>query len=421
LRDWELIGFPDLYMTKKRYFFTVLILGSLTALGPFSIDMYLPGFPAIAKSLHTTTAQVALSLSSFFVGLAAGQLLYGPLLDRYGRKNPLYAGLVLYIAASIGCYFSTTIESLIILRFIQAIGSCAAGVASMTMVRDIFPLKDNAKVFALLILVLGASPMIAPTVGGYVTASFNWHLIFVILAGMAVLILLAVIFWLPESYKPNPDHSLKPRPIINSFLSVLKEPQFYTYALTGAFAFMGLFVYVSASPMVFMEVFKVSAKTYGWIFAILSIGFIGSSQVNNLLLKRFKSEQIVWVALTVQVITALVFLIGSAYNLFGLIGTICMIFIMLCCVGTTNPNASALSLAPFSKNAGTASSLLGALQLGLGAVATMSVSYFNSNSALPMASIMEASALIALIVLLVGRRQIKNKVDVSASAGPVGH
>jgi DHA1 family bicyclomycin/chloramphenicol resistance-like MFS transporter len=291
----------------------------------------------------------------------------------------------------------------------------------MAMVRDIFPLKDNAKVFALLILVLGASPMIAPTVGGYITSEYNWHLIFVILGAMALVILLTVIFFLPESYKPDPTFSLKPKPIINSFLTVLKEPQFYTYALTGAFAFMGLFVYVSASPMVFMEVFKVSAKTYGWIFAALSVGFIGSSQVNNILLKYFKSEQIVWVALTVQVVTALVFLVASAYGWFGLYGTIAMVFIMLCCVGITNPNASALSLAPFEKNAGTASSLLGALQLGLGALATVSVSYFTNNSALPMAAIMEASALIALLILLVGRRQIKSKIDVSASAGPVGH
>src|SRR5476651_1010609 len=172
-------------MTKQRYFFTVLILGSLTALGPFSIDMYLPGFPAIAKTFHITTAQVSLSLSSFFVGIAAGQLLYGPLLDKFGRKKALYIGLSLYIIASIGCYFSSSIEMLITLRFVQAIGSCAAGVASMTMVRDIFPVNENAKIFALLILILGASPMIAPTVGGYVTMVWDWHLIFVILAILA--------------------------------------------------------------------------------------------------------------------------------------------------------------------------------------------------------------------------------------------
>src|SRR6201996_8317227 len=239
-------------LSRQRYLLTVLILGALTALGPFSIDMYLPGFPAIARSFHTTTAQVSLSLSSFFIGLAAGQLLYGPLLDRFGRKNPLYVGLLLYIITSAGCYFSNSIEMLIALRFIQAIGACAAGVASMAMVRDIFPLEDNAKIFALLILILGASPMIAPTVGGYVTVSFGWHLIFVILGALALLILITVIFFLPESHQPDKTYSLKPVPIINSFWQVFKQPQFYTYAFTGAFAFAGLFVYVSGSPIVFM-------------------------------------------------------------------------------------------------------------------------------------------------------------------------
>jgi DHA1 family bicyclomycin/chloramphenicol resistance-like MFS transporter len=407
-------------MTKQRYFFTVLILGSLTALGPFSIDMYLPGFPAIAKSFHTTTAQVSISLSSFFVGIALGQLLYGPLLDRFGRKNPLYVGLALYIITSIGCYFSTSIEMLILLRFIQAIGSCAAGVASMAMVRDIFPVEDNAKIFAFLILILGASPMIAPTVGGYVTAVWDWHIIFVILTGLAVLILLAVIFALPESYKPDPTYSLKPKPIVTSFLQVFKEPQFYTYALAGSFAFAGLFVYVAGSPLVFMEVFKVSTKTYGWIFAGLSVGFIGSSQVNNLLMKRFKSEQIIFTALTVQLITTIIFVIGAIYGWFGLGGTIFMIFILLCCVGTISPNASALTLAPFSKSAGTASALMGALQLGLGALASLSVSFFDSRSAAPMAGIMAGSTLIAFLILIIGRRKIGEVVAVSGAV-IVGH
>lgn len=412
---------PLYNMTKKRYYLTVLILGSLTALGPFSIDMYLPGFPAIAQSLHTTTAQVSLSLSSFFIGLAAGQLLYGPLLDKYGRKKPLYAGLIIYLFASVGCFFATSIEMLIWLRFIQAIGSCAAGVASMAMVRDIFPLDQNAKIFALLILILGASPMLAPTIGGYVTAAWGWHEIFIILGAMALLILIAVIFYLPESYKPDPTYSLKPAPIINSFLQVIKEPQFYTYALAGAFAFAGLFVYVSASPIVFMEVYKVSAKTYGWIFAILSVGFIGSSQVNNLLLKRFKSEQIIQVVMPIQVVVTLLFFIGSWYGWFGLYGTIVMVFIMLCCVGTVSPNASALSLAPFHKNAGTAAALLGALQLGLGALATMGVSVFDSHSAVPMAAIMGSTAVIGLLILLIGRKEIVDQVDASSTAGVVGH
>jgi DHA1 family bicyclomycin/chloramphenicol resistance-like MFS transporter len=236
-----------------------------------------------------------------------------------------------------------------------------------------------------------------------------------------LVILLAVTFFLPESYTPDPSYSLKPAPIINSFLQVIQEPQFYTYALTGAFAFAGLFVYVSASPIVFMEVFKVSAKTYGWIFAFLSVGFIGSSQVNNLLLKKFKSEQIIRVVMPLQVITTILFFVGSWYGWYGLYGTIAIVFVMLCCVGTVSPNASALSLAPFDKNAGTAAALLGALQLGLGALSTMGVSLFDSRSAVPMAAIMGSTAIIGLLILLIGSRQIVHKVEASGSGVVVGH
>jgi DHA1 family bicyclomycin/chloramphenicol resistance-like MFS transporter len=402
-------------MTKRCYFFLVLILGTLTALSPFSIDMYLPAFQDIAKALNTTTSRVDLSLSSYFIGLAVGQMIYGPLMDRFGRKRPLYFGLGLYIIASAGCFLSASVEMLIAIRLLQAIGGCAAGVASIAMVRDLFPVKDNAKVFALLVLVLGASPLIAPTAGGYLADGFGWQSVFVVLLGIAVLILIAVIFTLPESYKPDPEYSLKPGPIINSFLLVIQTPQFYTYAIAGAIGFCGLFAYVAGSPLVFMDVFGLGKKEYGWVFAGLSVGFIGSGQLNSALIKRFKSEQVVQVALTLQVIICTVFLIGAINGWFGLAGTITMIFLMLCCVGLTYPNTSALSMAPFSKNAGVASALLGTMQLGLGAAASACVGVFSSRSATPMAAITAGSSVIAILVLLIGKRKIVHKVEADAS------
>jgi DHA1 family bicyclomycin/chloramphenicol resistance-like MFS transporter len=408
-------------MTNKRFVFLILILGLMTALSPFSIDMYLPGFTAIANDLHTTTAEVARSLSSFFIGLAAGQLLYGPLMDRFGRKRPLYFGLALYILVSVGCFSAKSIDMLIALRAVQALGSCAAGVASMAMVRDIFPVKDNAKVFALLVLVLGASPMIAPTVGSYLTAAFGWQSVFIVLMSIAALLLIAVIFTLPESYEPDTSYSLKPLPIIKSFLGVIKIPQFYTYAITTSLAFAGLFAYVAGSPAVFMEFFHLSGKTYGWIFAFLSIGFVGSSQVNNILIKYFKSERIVVFALSGQVIAAIVFFIISINGWANLYTTIGLTFLILCGVGITNPNASALTLAPFSKNAGTATSLMGAMQLGVGALASYAVSLFKVVSPLPMSAIMVCSSVIALSVLLVGRRNIVEEVEPDKAGVVVGH
>jgi DHA1 family bicyclomycin/chloramphenicol resistance-like MFS transporter len=403
-------------MPKKTYFFLILILGSLTALGPFSIDMYLPGFPAIAKDLHTTPAKVSLSLSGFFIGISLGQLLYGPLLDRFGRKKPLYIGLIVYILASAGCALTASIDGLIFMRVIQAIGSCAAAVASVAMVRDLFPVKDNAKVFSLLLLVVGASPMIAPTIGGYVTSALGWQAVFVILMGIGIAILIAIFFWLPTSYKPDESISLKPKPILLNFWYVLREPQFYTYAFTSAIAFSGLFAYVSGSPVLFMEVFHTDEKVYGWIFAFLSVGFIGSSQVNTLLLRNYKSEQIVYFALIGQVIIALTFLTVALNGWLTLSVTIAFLFIFLSCIGFTNPNAAALSLAPFAKNAGSASALMGALQMGMGTLISVFISMFEVPSAVPMVMGMAGSACIALLVLLTGRKTITTQVDAQRDA-----
>jgi DHA1 family bicyclomycin/chloramphenicol resistance-like MFS transporter len=408
-------------MTKRQHFFLILILGALTTIGPFSIDMYLPSFPAIANALHTTIEQVTLSLSSYFIGISAGQLLYGPLLDKYGRKKPLYVGLAIYLLASFGCMMVGSVESLIALRFIQAIGSCAATVAAVAMVRDLFPIEENAKVFALLMLVVGASPMIAPTVGGYVTAAWGWHAIFLILAIIAVVILLAVIFYLPDNFVPNRELSLKPGPILNNFWLVLKHPQFYTYAFTGAIAFAGLFAYVAGSPLVFMKVYNVSEKGYGWIFAGLSIGFIGSSQVNSWLLKRYSSQQIVPVVLIAQAIFGILFLLGAYSDLLGLTGTLVMLFLFLSCIGLVNPNASAMSIAPFAENAGSASALMGAVQLGLGALASVAVGSFHSLTAIPLAAIMACSAVLACLVFFVGRRAIKTTTVVESGNAVAFH
>jgi MFS transporter, DHA1 family, multidrug resistance protein len=398
-------------MTSKKYFSLILILGFLTALGPFSIDMYLPGFPAIAKDLRTSVADVSLSLSSFFIGISAGQLLYGPLLDRFGRKKPLYIGLTVYLLSSLACAFATSIESLILLRFIQAVGSCAAAVSSVAMVRDLFPVQDSAKVFSSLMLVVGVSPMVAPTVGGYVTAGFGWQAVFLILAGMGAVIMAAVYFGLPESSRPDPTISLKPRPILTNFYAVIREPGFYTYALSGAVSFAGLLAYVAGSPLLFMEIFRVNEKQYGWIFAFLSIGLIGASQVNTILLKRYRSQQIIKTALILQTAIAFVLLAGMGLGVLGLFGTIALLFLFLCSLGFTFPNASALAMAAFSKNAGSASALMGASQMGIGALATVALSLFNSHTALPMAGIMAGSALLAYIILVLGRKGMPAESD----------
>ncbi|MBO9566609.1 MAG: multidrug effflux MFS transporter [Niastella sp.] len=398
-------------MTKKRYYFLVVLLGALTTIAPFSIDMYLPGFTAIAKDLDTTVAEVALTLSGFFVGISLGQLLYGPLMDRFGRKRPLTLALILYIIATLGCAFSATLDMLVAMRFIQAMGACAATVAANAMVRDLFPVEENAKVFSMLMLILGVSPIVAPTVGSYITSTLGWQAVFFILAAITTIILVTIYIALPESSKPDPDYSLKPAAITRSYLAVFREPLFYTYTFTGAIAFSGLFAFLSGSPYLYMELFKLSDREYGLVFGLLAGGLILASQINRFMLKRYRTEQIITMALISMSITGILLIVTTGNGWTTLPIMLILQFIYLSCLGYILPNASALAMSPFTKGAGSASALMGALQMGIGAGVSIVLSLIQNGTAIPMVVVMAASALMALLILLIGHRVIKYKVS----------
>jgi DHA1 family bicyclomycin/chloramphenicol resistance-like MFS transporter len=402
----QIIPVQQFRMNLKNRTTIILILGFLSAIGPFSIDMYLPGFPAIAKDLHTSIEMVSYSLSSFFIGVCIGQVLCGPLLDRYGRKMPLYAGLLLYITATIGCVFTSSVEVLIALRFLQAIGGCVGMVAPRAIIRDMFPVEESAKIFSYLILILGVSPIIAPTAGSIIITHFGWHAIFIVLTVLAVLLMGAVVIWLPESKQPDPTYSLQPKPILSSFWIVLKQPQFFTYAVTGAISSAGLFAYLAGSPYVFMKMFGTTEQQYGGIFALIATGLITSSQLNNWFLKKYSSQQIVKATLTIQTIAGIVLFVATALGWLNLYSTIALIFVYLSCQGFNFPNSSALSMAPFTKHAGSASALMGALQMGVGALASAMVGLFSPHNALPMAGVMAACVLLAWILLFFSTRKI---------------
>jgi DHA1 family bicyclomycin/chloramphenicol resistance-like MFS transporter len=384
----------------------ILILGFLSAIAPFSIDMYLPGFPAIAKDLHTSIENVSYSLSSFFIGVCIGQLLCGPLLDRYGRKLPLYVGMILFIIATIGCVFAASVEVLIALRFLQAVGGCVSMVAPRAVIRDLFPVHESAKIFSYMILILGVSPIIAPTAGSYMVTHFGWHSIFVLLTILGVLLLIAIATGLPESKQPDPNYSLQPKVILASFKMVLQEPQFFTYAITGSIAAAGLFAYLAGSPYVFMELFGTTEQQYGGIFALIAAGLITSSQLNNWLLKKYSSQHIVKVTLGIQTIAGIVLFVTTAMGWQNLFGTIALIFVYLSCQGFNFPNSSALSMAPFTNHAGSASALMGAVQMGMGALASAMVGMFTPHNAMPLTGVMAFCVVLAWLVLFFSTRKV---------------
>ncbi len=394
-------------MKRKQHAITILILGALTTITPFSIDMYLPGFPAIAADLGTSIAQVQLSLTSYLVGIAIGQLLYGPLLDRFGRKTPLYAGLVIYVLTSLVCAFTTSIDALISMRLLQALGGCAGIVAAHALIRDLYPLNQIAQAFSSLTLVIAVSPMVAPTVGGYVTSVFGWQYVFVILAVITSLILVAVYFVLPEGRKADGTISLKPRAVLKNFYSVVKQPQFLVYGLSGGIATSATFAYIAGSPEVMITMYGFSEQQYGWIFAFLAFGLIGSTQLNHILLKKFTSQQIIQVALLYQTAIGLLLVAGTWYGWFSPLGLIGMMFIFLTGQGLTNPNATALTLAPFTRHTGSAASLNGFIRMAIGGLMTGLVSALHNNTALPMVGVMVLCAVVGLAILLVGKRTLR--------------
>lgn len=401
-------------MNKKKHAVIIPILGALIGITPFSIDMYLPGFPAIASDLHAEIAQVTLSLTSFFIGVAVGQLLLGPLSDRYGRKKPLFFGLVLYVLASFGCALAHSVEMLIGLRVLQALGGCAGMVISRAMVRDLFTGSEIAKAFSLLMLVMGVAPILAPTIGGFVTTTLGWRYIFVVLLLIGLSLLVIAKRMLPETREPDVSLSLHPLQVLREYLVVFREHRFATYALTGGLASAGLFAYIAGSPFVFMKLFSISEQHYGWVFGMNALGLITASQINRVLLRKRSSAEIILRASTLQCSFGVLLALGTGMRFIGFGGTFFLIFGFMMMQGFVFPNASALAIEPFTRNAGSAAALLGSLQMTSGAVASALVSYCHNNTALPMAGVMATCGLLSFSTLLSGRAVMRKKVAAAA-------
>ena len=384
--------------------FIVCMLGALSVISPFAIDMYLPLFPQMAQEFGVNGTAISLTISSYFTGMALGQIFYGPLLDRYGRKKPLYFGLGLFILAALACATTHHILPLIALRFLQAFGGCAAGVSSLAMIRDFFPIEEGAKILSRLFLFIAVSPLAAPSVGGIIMQFAGWRFVFVLMATIVALILALMHWRLPESHQPDTSISLRPGPILREYIAIIRHPKFATYAFAGAFSFAGLFTYVAGSPIIFMEDFHLSARHYAATFAGLAMGFIGGSQLNVRLLKRYSSETLFARILILQVIIGWAFVAASWFGI-GLLPTLGFFFCFLACSGIAYPNAAAIALSPFARNAGSAAAMLNFLQLGIGAGISTFISVAPPHSALPIIAILGGTVTLAILVLAAGYRK----------------
>ncbi len=344
------------------------------AFAPMSIDMYLPGLPAIAAEFGVKTAAAQYTLASFFVGLALGQAIHGPLADRYGRKPPLYAGLALYVVASIGCALAADIVTLTALRFVQAVGGCAGLVIARAVVRDRFDAHTSARVFSLLMLVMGLAPILAPLAGGWILTLAGWRAIFAVLALFGLACLIAVWRGLPET---------RPADTVASA------------SIGAALAHAGMFAYITGSPHVFIEVYGVAARNFGWLFGLNALGLIASSQINRRLLLRHSADAILRRANRSTVLLGLGLLAVATSGWGGLPMLLIPLFGYSVSLGFTAPNALANALARQGTRAGSASALIGALHFGIATISSTLVGLIGHGSALPMAMVIAGCGLLA--------------------------
>jgi len=375
---------------QHRHSELIVLLGALTAFAPLSIDMYLPALPTIGAAFGAEPGHVQLSLASFFLGLATGQAFYGPISDRFGRKRPLYGGLLLFAIASAGCALATSIDILIVLRFLQALGACSGQVIARAVVRDLFKPRDSARVFSLLLLVMGVSPILAPLIGGQIIRWFEWRMVFWVIAALGFSGLIGVILRVPETHRHENRRSLQLKKVVGVYSELLTDRTFVGYAVTGGLGMAGLYTYIVAAPFVFIELFHVAAQHFGLFFGANAVGLIAASQLNVRLVRRFETDVIIRKALAVEVAAGFLLFAGTALRLIGLAGTAVLLFVYISSVGCLFPNTTALAMAEHGNKAGSASALIGTMQFSLAAIAASAVGAFNNSTALPMAAVIAA-------------------------------
>ncbi|WP_435532121.1 multidrug effflux MFS transporter [Rhodococcus antarcticus] len=382
----------------------VLVLGSLVALGPLTIDMYLPALPTIAADLGTSSATAQLTLTGTLFGLAVGQLVIGPLSDVLGRKRPLLVGTALHVLASLACIAAPDVAVLGGLRVLQGAGAAAAAVVAMAVVRDLFHGRAAATVLSRLMLVMGVAPVLAPTLGGILLTTVSWRGVFGALAVVGVALLVVGAVLLPETLPPAARRSGGLAPALRTYAALLRDRQFVALVGVAGLAMSALFAYVAGSSFVFQEEYALDEQQFAFVFAAGAVALIGASQLNVRLLDRRTPEQITVGALVGGVVVGVVLVVVAATGSGGLPGLLVPLWLLLGTVGLVLPNAPALALSRHGEAAGTAAALLGAVQFGFGALVSPVVGLLGNDS-LAMGSVMLGGEALALVVLLLVLRR----------------
>jgi MFS transporter, DHA1 family, multidrug resistance protein len=366
----------------------LILLGELTAVAPLSIDMYLPSFPVVMADLAAPAGTVEYTLSTFFIGLTLGQLFYGPLSDRFGRKPPLRFGFALYALASIGCAFAQNVEMLGLCRFLQGLGGCAGIVIPNAIIRDRTNARDAARAFSMLMMVMGLAPILAPLIGGQLLAFWGWRSIFFVLALFGGLSFVAIDRFLMESHDTSNEPPLRLSTAIRNYMILMSNRGFMGYVLAGGLTTAGMFAYIAGSPFILMKMYAISPQQYGLFFGVNALGLIASSQINVRVLAKMPATQILRRALWVPPFVGLSLLFACFSGAESLTWFALAFFLFVSSIGWITPNAIGSALATHGQMAGTAAAFASAFQYLLATLAGAAVGFLHDGTGRPLALVM---------------------------------
>ncbi len=377
----------------------VILLGSLTAFAALSTDMYLPGLPAIGAAFHAKTGAAQATLSSFFAGLAIGQFFYGPASDRWGRRGPLFAGVILYTVASAACAMAPSLPFLVGARFLQALGGCAGQVIARAVVRDRFEHRESARILSQLMLVMGLAPILAPLAGGALLVVASWRAIFWVMVAFGAIVGVAMVFLLAESRSAETAAKARGEHPIAAYLALLRHPVLMGYTLSGAFNGAALFAYIAASPALLITTYHIPASAFGLVFGANAVGLIGMSQVNAHLLHRHTPEFILVRSRLVSVLFAVVLAVDAYAGWGGMWGVLIPLFGVIASFGLVGANTQAAGLNADPLRAGSISAIMGGATFATGALVSALTGAFADGTARPMAAVILGSILASAAAL----------------------
>lgn len=375
----------------------IIILALMSSIAPLSTDMYLPALSHVEQSFQTNSFLTQLSIASFFIAFALGQLIYGPLSDIFGRKIPALVGIFFFIVSSLFCVIIDNIYAFIALRFFEALGGCAGVVIARAIVNDLFEIKEAAGIFALMMVFSSLAPMLSPTFGGILLEYFSWHSIFVTLFALGILLFLMILFGLKESAPHLKNKKFSHHEAMKSYKFVLSDKRFLVYILCASFALAAMFAYITGSSFVFTQFFGLSEQKFALLFGANALGFVICANINARLVLKYESEKILAKALMIMFISTVILLVNAFFHpnflLFGL-----SIFTSIAMLGFITPNTTTLAMARFKEHSGTASAVLGTVQFGFAGLISFVVGAINANTPIILAFVMCACVLVANMI-----------------------